>query len=144
MTSIELDLHGRSWKEASAEFIGIYNEAIQSEQAVSSLEIVVIHGYGSSGEGGVIRHRLRAFLQRYGDRLEFSHGEETMANPGCTIVRPRKPLPDNQAILEEQILDFCSQRRSRSAIIRKFHRYGDPQVRRAVTSFAASKASAQI
>ena len=40
--------------------------------------IRVIHGYGAQGEGGVIRDRLRAFCDTFGDCLEYERGEASL------------------------------------------------------------------
>ena len=50
----------------------------------------VVHGYGSTGEGGVIRGRLRGFLERHNDCLEFRPGENVDGNQGHTIVIPQR------------------------------------------------------
>ena len=85
---MELDCHGKTWAEALAEFIARYNGALQ---AGSGDTLDIIHGYGSTGAGGTIRARLRAFLDRYPNRLEWQPGESVDGNQGHTLVRPGRP-----------------------------------------------------
>ena len=87
-----LDLHGLTWAEAEASFIEFYNQAFR-EVGKDVARLDVVHGYGSSGIGGVLVTRLRRFLGRYESCLEFKAGERLDGNPGHTIVVPLKPLP---------------------------------------------------
>ncbi len=128
METIELDLHGRTWSEAFEEFIRVYNDAVDSAPESAALHIVVIHGYGSSGEGGVIRHRLRSYLRRFPNRVDFTPGEETTGNRGCTEITPLTKLPNSYDLLEEEISTFCMAPRTKGAIARKLRRYGDRRV----------------
>lgn len=132
MSTIEIDLHGHTWAEAIQEFIRVHNDAVEKTPESESLQINVIHGYGSSGEGGVIRHRLRAFLKHFPECVEFTPGEETMDNQGCTVVKPLATLPDFHDMLEEQIADYCERPRMKNAIAGKFRRHGDRQVSNAI------------
>lgn len=132
MSTIEIDLHGHTWSEAIQEFIRVYNDAIQTTPEPESLQLNVIHGYGSTGEGGVIRHRLRAFLKRFPESVEFIPGEETMDNQGCTTVKPLAKLPASLDLLEAQISEYCERPRTKSAIARKFRRHGDRRVSTAI------------
>ena len=132
MGNIELDLHGYKWLDAIQEFIRVYNDAVETTSDLESLQIVVVHGYGSSGEGGIIRHRLRAFLKRFPNSVDFTPGEEAMDNQGCTVVRPLAKLPGSHDMLEEQIAEYCEQPRTKNAIAGKFHRHGDRRVSDAI------------
>ena len=132
MATYELDLHGHTWRESLKEFISVYNEAVSSHTEPSSIQIIVIHGYGSTGEGGVLRNRLRGFLSRFDDCLEFTPGEEIDGNQGCTIVKPVSRLPDVNDLLAEQIFDYCEQQRSRSKVMGRFRRHGQPKVMQAI------------
>ncbi len=132
MGTIELDLHGQTWAEAIEEFIRVYNDAVENSDKLATPDIVVIHGYGSSGEGGVIRHRLRAFLRRFPERVDFTPGEEANGNQGCTVVTPLTKLPRALDILEEEIAQFCGQTRTKNAIAGKFRRHGDRRVLNAI------------
>ena len=132
METIELDLHGRTWSEAIEEFIRVYNDAVETTRELASLRIVVIHGYGSSGEGGAIRHRFRAFLRRFPERVEFTTGEEMTGNQGCTVIKPLTKLPNSHDMLEKQIAEYCELPRTKNAIAGKFHRHGDRRVSNAI------------
>ena len=62
MGTRELDLRGRTWSEAIKEFISFYNHALETTDDSHGVQLTIIHGYGSTGEGGAIRKRLRGFL----------------------------------------------------------------------------------
>ena len=134
MATYELDLHGHTWRESLKEFISVYNEAVNNGGEPSDIEIAVIHGYGSTGEGGVLRNRLRGFLSRYGNCLDFTPGEEIDGNQGCTIVKPVSSLPNMNDLLAEQIFDYCERQRSRSKVMGRFRRHGQPKVMQAIRS----------
>jgi hypothetical protein len=87
-----------------------------------------VHGYGSTGTGGVLKIRLRGFLGRNESRLDFQTGEKVDGNPGHTIVVPLKPLPSLREQLSQNIWDFCDRPRSQSKIIGKFRRHGETAV----------------
>ncbi len=129
---MELDLHGYTVSDALAEFIKVYNESLGGTDGRRASTLTVVHGYGSTGEGGAIRDRLRAFLQRHSSRLEFKNGEDYDGNQGCTLVTPIKPLPDSFDELAEQIWDYCKSAKPRSRISQKFRRYGDPRIKQAM------------
>ena len=118
----ELDLHGYRTKEALELFIQVYNR-----HAGKSSPLVVVHGYGSSGEGGKIRRRLRRMLDRYPGNLDYERGEK-VGNPGITIVFPKKPLPTAGDRLEQEILAYCSKPRTREKIAGRFRKHGQPKV----------------
>ena len=119
-----LDLHGLTWAEAEASFIEFYNQALR-EVGKDVVRLDIVHGYGSSGIGGVLVTRLRRFLARYASCLEFKVGERVDGNPGHTIVVPLKPLPSLRDQLSQDIWDFCDRPRSKSKIIGKFRRHGE-------------------
>jgi hypothetical protein len=122
----ELDLHGLTILEAVELFIGFYNSQIKKGD-YSRFE--VIHGYGSSGEGGAIRGRLRSFLARHGEFLSFVAGEECRPpNPGKTLVCPVKPLPSTVDILAEEILAYCEVAKTITKISGRFRRHGEAKV----------------
>ena len=123
-----LDLHGQTWSEALPAFIEAYNEALRG--AGGGLEVV--HGYGSSGVGGKLRSRLRAFLRRHEGRLEFMLGEDVDGNAGVTFVAPREALPDVDDLLAEQVLGYCERPKTRGKIMGKFRRHGAPRVQQAM------------
>ena len=125
-----LDLHGQTWAEGLAEFIEIYNDTLRQTGGA----IDVVHGYGSTGEGGILRTRLRAFLQRYEAHLEFSPGEEVDANQGHTVVVPKTPLPGLDAMLAERVWDYCQKPKARGKIMGRFRRHGQPKTKQAIRS----------
>ena len=94
-----LDLHGHTWAEALEAFIEFYNGSFQGPENTPVGRLEIVHGYGSTGEGGVLRSRLRGFLHRHEDCLEFRLGEDLDSNKGHTIVIPIKPLPDRFNLL---------------------------------------------
>ena len=122
-----LDLHGLTWAEAEATFIEFYNQTLR-QAGKDSVGLDVVHGYGSTGIGGVLLTRLRGFLGRYESCLDFQTGEKVDGNPGHTIVVPLKPLPSLRDQLSQDIWDFCDRPRSQSKIIGKFRRHGDTKV----------------
>lgn len=125
----QIDLHGKTWTEALAEFIECYNCAMPSKGAAA---LDVVHGYGSTGAGGAIRTRLRAFLDKYPQCLEYQTGESVDGNQGHTIVKPLQRLPDTGGLLAEQVWEYCESPRTVSKIAGRFRRYGDPQVQQAI------------
>ena len=126
-----IDLHGKTWAEALAEFLDFYNRwATAGGGSVGTLDVV--HGYGSTGSGGVLRQRFRGFLAKYPECLEFKAGEDVDGNPGHTLVSPLRRLPDTGGLLAEQIWEYCDSPRTVSKIAGRFRRYGDPQVQQAI------------
>ena len=125
MTDTQLDLHGKTWLQARDEFIAFYNAALGGGRA--GVTLTVVHGYGSTGEGGVLRKRLRAYLDGLGDYLEYTPGEQIDGNPGCTYIAPQKRIPDLEDALEADILRFCETGKTRGKIIGKFRRRGQPK-----------------
>lgn len=136
-----LDLHGQTWREALPDFIAFYNEAIEQAAGgpVSALDI--IHGYGSTGNGGALRTRLRHFLVAHAaqGRLEFTPGENIDANPGHTVVTPMQPLPAAHEMLVEEIWAYCARPRALSKISGKFRRHGEPAVRAAIDTLVRQR-----
>ncbi len=126
---ISMDLHGQTWPEALADFIDAYNRAAA---AGGSAALDVVHGYGSTGAGGILRKRLRAFLSKHDGYLEYQPGEDVDGNAGHTLVRPIRRLPDTGGLLAEQIWEYCETPRTVSKINGRFFRRGDPQVQQAI------------
>ena len=137
----ELDLHEKTWTEALPEFIAFYNEAIQRTSGGPPARLNVIHGYGSSGTGGVLRKRLQNFLKEHAlqGRLEFTAGEHTDANPGHTLVVPIQPLLALDELLSEEIWAYCTRPRTLSKISGKFRRHGAPTVITAIDSLVKQR-----
>lgn len=86
---IKLDLHGYHLFDAVQRFIEVYNKEVKKSRRRS---ILVVHGYGSSGAGGVIRAQLRDLLTANLDKLYFTEGEYIDGNPGYTVVEPMREL----------------------------------------------------
>lgn len=129
-----LDLHGLTWPEAQAAFVEFYNRALRRAGGKALGRLDVVHGYGSSGSGGVLRTRLRDFLERNKAFLEFQAGEGWDGNPGHTFVTPMQPLPSKDGGLEEEIWAYCVTPRPMSKIAGKFRRHGNSEVARAIRS----------
>ncbi len=127
---IVVDFHGKTWPQSLAEFIDAYNRAASLPGSSGTLEIV--HGYGSTGAGGVLRTRIRSFLSKYPQNLHFQPGEDVDGNAGHTLVTPIKRLPDTGGLLAEQVWEYCANPRSISKISGKFRRHGDPTVQQAI------------
>ena len=122
-----LDLHGLTWIEALPSFIEFYNSSVRlTPGKARGLEI--IHGYGSTGVGGILGKRLRAFLAQYSDRVEIQLDH----NPGHTCLIPLSPLPKIKDMLAENIIGYCDRPRSQSKIIGKFRTNGEPAVLSAI------------
>ena len=144
MDTLDLDLHGKTWAEALEEFVDAYNRAVQpGGHACRNLK--VIHGYGSTGSGGVLRTRFRRFFEgnqasmTHQERLEFTPGEMIGVNPGFTLVTPKYALPGADAALCELVLDYCEQPKTMGKIVGQFRRYGNPRVQQAVRSLEGRK-----
>ena len=133
---MDLDFHGKTWREALAAFREAYNANLSG--GAKSLRL--IHGYGSSGVGGDLRIRFRKYLQKHQSRLSFQPGEAIDGNLGWTLVEAARPLPEDDELLEDLILDYCQQPRTLDKIAGKFRRYGDPKVRQALKSLSAPPA----
>ena len=133
-----LDLHGLTWAEAEAAFIEFYNQTFR-QAGKDSVGLDVVHGYGSTGTGGVLLTRLRGFLGRYESCLDFQTGEKVDGNPGHTIVVPLKPLPSLRDQLSQDIWDFCDRPRSQSKIIGKFRRHGETAVLSSIKTLEKQK-----
>ena len=134
MESLSIDLHGLTWAEAQEEFISFYNGALAEAGSSACGQLHVIHGYGSSGDGGLLGNRIRGLLLRFDDRLEFTPGEKLSGNPGVTIVTPLRRLPAVADLLEQEILTYCERPRSPSKISGKLRRHGSPKITQAIKS----------
>ena len=138
MDNQELDLHGKTWAEALEEFVEAYNRAVQPG-GHTCRTLTVIHGYGSSGSGGILRTRFRRFFENHRDQMDSTPGEKVSVNPGYTLVTPRYPLPGADAALSELVRDYCEQPKSLNKIVGQFRRYGTPRVQQAVRSLESRK-----
>ena len=127
MATSELDVHGMTQAEAVEAFVGECNAALSRSGAGAVVRVV--HGYGSSGAGGVLRARLRGFCDAHADRVTYARGEDAENNPGLTVVTVAGPLSDSTQRLEEAIVRYCADRpRPKGRIARRFRKAGDRAV----------------
>lgn len=78
-----IDLHRFTVAEALREFVRFYNACVRSGYRG---RIEIIHGYGSSGTGGVIREELRKYLSAHDEIFSQFLPGENLRNPGVTIL----------------------------------------------------------
>lgn len=122
----KLDLHHHTVTQALDLFVHFYNAQL-SRGDRSTIEVV--HGYGSSGEGGEIRKRLRLMLERNQRKLSYEFGDRKTGNPGVTYVKPFKALPTASDALQMEILAYCLTARTEGKIIGEFRNYGQKKVK---------------
>jgi len=136
-SSNEIDLHGCPVAEAIDLFVNYYNARVSFGDFS---RILVIHGYGSTGEGGKIRTRLRGFLENHHEELTFEAGENLSGgNLGSTFVFPRKPLPSMIDALSNEILDYCQAPKTKSKISGKFRQYGEARIQASLQALEKQK-----
>jgi hypothetical protein len=128
----DLDLHGFTVAEAIERFVQQYNVRVDKDQYGCWR---IIHGYGSTGEGGAIRIKLRAFLDEHLDKLRYEAGEN-YGDPGWTWVYPKIHLPDQRERMAAAILNFCAEGKTEEKILREFAKLGGVQVKQAIRSLA--------
>lgn len=140
MPSNKLDLHGKTWAESLSEFRDFYNAAARSHPS-GGVQLEVVHGYGSSGQGGRLLTSLRSYLERQSRAglLSFRTGEAVDGNPGHTLVTTLKPLPAAGDDLADSIWEFCLRPQSDRKVMNRFRRHGDPQVRQALRLLESQK-----
>jgi len=125
----EISLHeGQLVDEALREFVTKYNERIRLN---NKEEIKVIHGFGSTGQGGSIRLRLRNLLQNYPDAVEFEEGE-LYDNRGVTVVYPKQRIPESINTLSLKLLDYCKTPKTKERIIGEFRGYRTEEIGQAM------------
>ena len=85
------DYHGLSAQEALCQFVIDYQKL---RKGPGSGTLQIVHGYGSTGEGGIIKKLLREVLDFEAGRgvLTFKISEDIEGHPGYTIVLPKAPL----------------------------------------------------
>jgi dsDNA-specific endonuclease/ATPase MutS2 len=81
--SRSIDLHNCTVSEAIGQFVRFYNGCVRSGYRG---RIEVIHGYGSSGVGGVIKQELRKYLAAHSETFGEYLAGESLRNPGVTIL----------------------------------------------------------
>lgn len=140
MPEDKLDLHGKTWAEALSEFRSFYNEAVRAHPG-GGVQLEVVHGYGSTGQGGRLLTSLRNYLERqsHAALLSYRTGEVVDGNPGHTLVTTQKPLPAAADDLGDSIWEFCVRPQSHRKVMNRFRRQGDPQVRQAIRLLESQK-----
>ena len=140
MSSYNLDLHGKTWVEALTEFRDFYNAAARSHPA-GGVQLEVVHGYGSTGQGGRLLTSLRTYLERQSQAglLSYRAGEAVDGNPGHTLVTTLKVLPTATDDLGDGIWEFCARPQSHRKVMNRFRRHGDPQVQQALRDLITQK-----
>lgn len=76
-----IDVHGLTSPEALRALEKMYADLCRHGYRG---KLLVVHGYGSQGKGGVLRTKLRAWMDRQG--LDYLRGELAGGNPGTTTV----------------------------------------------------------
>lgn len=127
-----IDLHHRTVPEAVREFVRFYNGCVRSHYLG---RIEVIHGYGSTGTGGVIRKKLREYLAAHAESFGSFLAGDSLGNPGVTIVYPKKLLPVSPGSVgampllnpaQDAIRKYCSTPKAKERILIKLRgRFGD-------------------
>jgi hypothetical protein len=142
-----IDLHERTVPQAIREFVRFYNDCVRAGYRG---RIEVIHGYGSTGSGGVIRKKLREYLAAHAEKLGSLLPGDSLGNPGVTIVYAKKLLPASVAgggamplpnAAQEAIRKYCDTPKAKERILIKLRgRFGDrvlsAEIRNMLTSGA--------
>ena len=133
MSSNKLDLHGKTWTEALTEFRDFYNSAARAHPG-GGVQLEVVHGYGSTGQGGRLLTSLRNYLERqaHAGLLSFRTGEVVDGNPGHTLVTTLRVLPAAGDDLADNIWEYCARPQSHKKVMNRFRRHGDPKVQQAI------------
>ena len=97
-----------------------------------TIRLDIVHGYGSTGTGGILRGRLRGFLERHPSYLEYKPGEEVDGNKGHTVIVPLRVLPSLGEDMVEDIWAFCENPKAQNKITGKFRRHGEAEVLSAI------------
>ena len=92
-----IDLHGLTESEALRRFIRDYNAYVRSGVRDP---IWVVHGYGSSGRGGVLRDAVRRYISANLGRFDKVVEGDHLANPGVTLIYPKRLLPERSGFSE--------------------------------------------
>jgi hypothetical protein len=129
-----LDLHYHTVDEALRRFIKFYNENYKKGETVE-----VIHGYGASGKGGLIRKNLREFLNSNSKYLKYITGEEKSSNLGLTFVIMNSRIPEIVDMLSIEILKFCSTAKTVEKISGNFRKYTQQEILKCLKRLEKSK-----
>jgi hypothetical protein len=90
-TDKTIDLHGLTEPEALRKLVRDYNAYVRSG---GRDPVWIVHGYGSSGRGGVLQEAVRRYLSAHVGRLDKVVEGDLLANPGVTLVYPKRLLPE--------------------------------------------------
>jgi DNA-nicking Smr family endonuclease len=93
MPEKKIDLHGLTELEALRKLVRDYNVHIRSG---CRDPVWIVHGYGSSGRGGVIHRAVRRYISANIDRFDKVVEGDRLANPGVTLVYPKRLLPEER------------------------------------------------
>ncbi len=115
---IELDLHGMAAGEGLEALVNSYNRLVDSGES----ELLVVHGYGSSGVGGVLQRKVRSFLRSAG--VQFFTESESRCNIGQTLVKVGKSPISVGDGLDAKMLKFCAVPKTKEKLFSKFHKSG--------------------
>lgn len=120
---MEIDLHGMNVAMAAEYFIKSYNSALKRGE-----NLRVIHGYGRDGHSSKIKKYITKLAMYEFGICDIVTGEKIDGNPGYTIIRPKKQMPETNIILEGEIFEFCEAPKTVEKIIGNFRKYGEPMV----------------
>jgi DNA-nicking Smr family endonuclease len=93
MAETKIDLHGLRERDALRKFVRDYNACVRSGRRDP---IWIVHGYGSSGHGGVIQRAIREYISANLDSFDKVVEGDLLANPGVTLVYPKRLLRENR------------------------------------------------
>jgi len=124
-----IDLHAHTVPQAMREFVRFYNDCVRGGYQG---RIEVIHGYGSTGGGGVIRQHLRKYLAANVDKFGSVLPGDSVGNPGVTIVWAKSVLSGPAGAIplaspaQDAIVRLCQTAKSKERILMKLRgRFGD-------------------
>ncbi len=122
-------MHGLSVTESLATLVAKYNALVPSAHK----ELLLVHGYGSSGKGGVLKSQIRNFLQEAGVRF-CTEQDGFSCNRGQTLVLLGASALSAGQGLEGKMLEFCSPAKTKEKIFSKFHKSGVKVVQEAFSA----------
>ncbi|MFZ1947501.1 MAG: Smr/MutS family protein [bacterium] len=86
-----IDLHGLTEPEALRKLVRDYNAYVRGG---GRDPVWIVHGYGSSGRGGVLQQAVRLYIGAHVGRFDKVVEGDALANPGVTLVYPKRLLPE--------------------------------------------------
>ena len=104
----EIDLHGYTITEALSAFVAFYNARVA--RGNTSQFYCDPRLWFQREMAGRYGNRLRKYLSRFPDRVEFVPGGQYSGNPGITMVAPKRALPSEEEGLAGEILAFLRSR----------------------------------